>query len=169
MEAKVKPTQDIEILRENLEARELETTVKEDDKIIVEASEDKLVDVIDTTPGVENYVIDGRDFEGLKGRPVQEKMYARLRTDEDVAKAFLATVEGYDLVVLDGGLDWHLRLLKNYNPDIRQLSSGRDDLFEVEKSLLDEGPEEKIEYKLSEEEIEKIIRFIQPKSESQED
>lgn len=169
MEAKVKPTQDVKILRENLEARELETTVKEDDKLIVEASEDKLVNVIDTTPGIENYVIDGEEFEGLKGRPVQEKMYARLETDEDVAKAFLATVEGYDLVVLDGGLDWHLRLLKKYNPDIRQLSSGRDDLFDVEKSLLDKGPEEEIEYELSEEEIEKIIRFIQPKSESQED
>lgn len=169
MEAKVKPTQDVEILRENLEARELETTVKGDDKLIVEASEDKLVNVIDTTPGIENYFIDGQEFEGLNGRPVQEKMYARLRTDEDVAKAFLATVEGYDLVVLDGGLDWHLRLLKKYNPDIRQLSSGRDDLFDVDKSLLDEGPEEEIEYELSEEEIEKIIRFIQPKSERQED
>jgi|GEM_PF-557890 len=169
MEAKIKPTQDLEILEENLEARELETTVKEDNKIIIEASQDKVEKVVETTPGIDTYKVKEEKFEGLKGRPVQEKMYARLETDEDIAKAFLATVQGYDLIVLDGGLDWHLRLLKKYNPDIRQLSSGRDELFDVDKSLLDEGPEEKIEYELSEEEIEKIIRFIQPMSESQED
>lgn len=168
MEARVKPTQDVEILEENLEARELETAVK-NEEIIVEASEGKLEKVLDSTPGIEEYSVNGEEFEGLKGRPVQEKVYAKLKTDKDIAEAFIATVEGYNLVVLGGGVDWHLRMLKKYNPDIRQLSSGRDELFDIEKSLMDEGPEEKIEYDLSEEEIEKIIRFIQPKSKSQED
>ena len=168
MEAKVKPTQDVEILEENLEAREVETAVK-DDKIIVEASQEKLEKVLDVTPGIEQYSVNGKEYEGLKGRPVQEKMYARLETDKDIAEAFIATVEGYDLVILGGGIDWHLRLLKKFNPDIRQLSSGRDELFDVEKSLMDEGPEEKVEYELSDEEVEKIIRFIQPKPVEEED
>lgn len=168
MEATVQPTQDLKVLRENLEARELETTVK-NDQIIVEASKEKLVKVLDNTPGIEKYSINGEKFEGLKGRPVQEKTYAKLETDKDVAEAFIATVEGHDLIILEGGVDWHLKLLKKFNPDIRQLSSGRSDIFDVEKSLLDEGNEERIEYDLSEEEVEKIIRFIQPKSLEEED
>lgn len=164
MDVRVKPTQDIEELRQNLQSR-VENTHVEDGEIILETSDRKEVrKLLESTPGIESFQIDDETFEGLKGRPVQEKIYARLENDRDVAEAFVATVEGYDLVVLKGGLDWHLRLLKRFNPDIRQLSSGRSSIFDVEKSLFSEGPEETVEYELSEEEVEQILRFIQPKS-----
>ncbi len=166
MKVKIKPTQDPEQLRENLSTHlnQVQIVDGEIEAAVEDEESEKKIGLIDRTPGVESYTVDGETFEGLKGRPVQEKMYARLEDDEAVAEALLATIEGYDLIVLEGGLDWELKLLRRFNPDIKQLSTGRSDVFDVEKSLLDEGPEEKVEYDLSEEEVEMLLRFMQPKS-----
>lgn len=164
MKIKIRPTQDIEILKDNIDTHVDDTEIV-DGEIVAEVNdkEDKKIGLIDRTPGVETYTVDGESFEGVKGRPVQEKAYAELETDEDVAEALIATIQGYDLVVLEGGLDWELKLLRRFNPDIKQLSTGRSNVFEVEKTL-SEGPEESIEYDLSEEEVDRLIRFLQPKS-----
>ncbi|WP_414837438.1 hypothetical protein ACK3SF_04155 [Candidatus Nanosalina sp. VS9-1] len=162
MNIEIKPTQDTEQLSENLEERVQSSEVK-DGKVVIEIDEENR-GLMERTPGIEEYTVDGETFEGLKGRPVQEKAYARLEDKRDVAEALLATMEGYDLVVLDTALDWELKLLRRFNPDIKHLTSGRSEIFDVEKTLEDEDDREKIEYDISDEEVEVLNRFMQPKS-----
>lgn len=162
VEVEIRPTQDAHQLRENLEERVQETSI-EDGKIIVQIEEDDL-GLMERTPGIEEYTVDGETFEGLKGRPVQEKAYVKLENSEDTAEALMATMEGYDLIVLDTEREWELKLLRRFNPDIKHLTSGRSDIFNVEKTLESGTEREQVEYDLSEEEVEVLNRFMQPKS-----
>ena len=162
MKVEIRPTQDAEQLNENLEERVQETRT-EDGEIIIQIEEEDL-GLLERTPGIEQYTVDGETFEGLKGRPVQEKAYVKLEDSRDVAEALLATMEGYDLVVLDTGMQWELKLLRRFNPDIKHLTSGRSEVFDVEKTLESGTERERIEYDISEEEVEVLNRFMQPKS-----
>lgn len=162
VEVEIRPTQDAEQLSENLEERVQETKV-EDGKVVIQIEEDNL-GLLERTPGIEEYTVEGETFEGLKGRPVQEKAYVKLEDSRDTAEALLATIEGYDLIVLDTEMEWELKLLRRFNPDIKHLTSGRSEIFDVEKTLESGTDREKVEYDISDEEVEVLNRFMQPKS-----
>lgn len=155
MKIEIIPTKEIDRLAENLEKRvkELDTV---DGKIIVEIDDPEM---LSRTPGVESYSVNGEEKKGLGGEPVSEQAYARLESREDAVKAFLATVMGYDLRVLNTSREWDYRNLKRYNPDIKHLKfpDPRKEL-EIDKALFDAEKAEKVEINLKEVEVEKIYR-----------
>lgn len=133
MKVEVTPASDPEKLVENL--RERFEEVKMGEKIAVETEEPEKLGRI---PGIKSYKVRGEEREGLGGQPVDEKAYAKIKTKRDLAEAFLATVSGYDLVVVECSREWDLKLLKRYNPSIREVSEPSD-IFEIDKALNLEG------------------------------
>ncbi|EGQ43765.1 MAG: hypothetical protein J07AB43_06430 [Candidatus Nanosalina sp. J07AB43] len=159
MRAKVKPTQDPEQLSENLEKRVEEVKV-EDGTLSVEISEEKL-DVLERTPGVEYFTAGGQETEGLKGRPVQERAYARVESRRDLAEAVAATIQGYDLVVLNTERDWDLKALRKFNPDLKHLKQDEPiDILDIDSTLQKEDKSrEYVGPDLSNEEVDVIYSF----------
>ncbi|MFB6114938.1 MAG: hypothetical protein ABEK04_01495 [Candidatus Nanohalobium sp.] len=155
MEIKVKPTEKIQLLKQQIENRKGNAEIQ-DGEVVVEAES---TEFLEKMPGVEEYRAEGETVEGLKGRPVQEKAYIRIEDREDAVKALLATLDGYDLVVLNSERDWDVRRLKKYNPDIKQLKSDDPvDFLEIEKGIGSFEGLEEIEIEVSEEEIDFVYR-----------
>ena len=159
MQVKVKPTQDLKQLSENLQKRVKEVKI-EDEALRVEISEEKL-DLLERTPGVESFTADGQKIEGLKGRPVQERAYTCIESKRDLAEAVAATIQGYDLVVLNTERDWDLKALRKFNPDLKHLKQDEPvDMLDIDLTLQRE--DESREYvgpDLSDEEVEVVYRF----------
>ncbi len=155
MKVEVKASGDREKLAENLEER-VESVRREGDLITVETENPELLSKV---PGIESYSYEGKEHPGLKGHPVQEQAYARLETRKDAVTALLATVEGYDLRILDTSREWDLRQLKKYNPDIKHLKfSSPKDFLEIEKATFEAEGLAKIEVEVPEEKVETIYR-----------
>ncbi len=132
MKAEVKPVSKPETLKENLEKR-VETVETDNSSLVVELEKPEL---LERTPGVESFTVNGETREGLGGKPVDEEAYIRIDSREDAVKAFLATVKGYDLRVLNSGRDWDLRQLRRYNPDIKHLKFDEPkEVLGIEKSV----------------------------------
>jgi hypothetical protein len=160
MKIEVKPTQDPEKLRENLEKRVENAEVTEEGLEVT--LEDEKLEILDRTPGIDHYVREGEKIEGLKGRPVQEEATAELETREDLARAALATIEGYDLVILQPGDQWSLKLLRRLNPGVVELKQDEaPEFLDIEKTLRSEGLREEIGMDLDQEEVEKVVGFLQ--------
>lgn len=154
MKVEIKPTEDIHRLKENLEKRVQEAEI-EDGKLIVETEE---IETVEKTPGVEEYTVEGETHPGLKGRPVQEEAYAKIESREDAVRALLATVQGYNLIVLDTDREWDLRKLKNYNPDIKELKSDEPvEELSIERSVSDIEGTEKVDIEMPDEEESELI------------
>ena len=154
MKIEVQPTEDIHRLKENLE-KQVENTEIEEETLIVETDD---VETVEKTPGVEKFKVNGEEHPGLKGRPVQEEAYAKIEDMEDAVKALLATVEGYNLIVLNTERGWDLRQLKKFNPDIKELKSDEPvEELGVEKTISDIDGLEKVEVEMPEEEEKQII------------
>lgn len=155
MEIKVKPTEKIELLKEQLEHRKGNAEIREDE-VIVKAEDTSFLEKI---PGVEEYTADGETTEGLKGRPIQEQAYIRIESREDAVKALLATMDGYDLVVLNSGREWDLRKLKEYNPDIKHLKTDEPQEFlEIDQAVGEVEGLEKVGIEVSDEEVDLVYR-----------
>lgn len=151
MEIKVHPTKDPEQLKENLEKRVEEVTV-EDGELVVELEDPE---ILSRTPGVESYVIEGEEKEGLQGEPVSVPVYAKIESEEDAVKALLATIEGYDLRILNTGREWDLRQLRKYNPDIKHLKFDEPkDFLEIEKTISEVSGVKRIDIEMPEDEEE---------------
>lgn len=155
MRIKVKPTENLEKLKENLEKR-VESIEASDGELVVKGDRE----TIERTPGVEKFRIEGETYPGLKGSPVDENAYAELESREDAVKALLATIQGFNLVVLDTDREWDLRQLRKYNPDIKQLKSdGPVEELGIDRSLSGIGDTEEVEVEMpDEEEAETIYR-----------
>lgn len=164
MKVEITPTQDPEKLVENLEKRVKEIQ-KNGEKLVTETEEDP--EIFSRTPGIEKFETPEEEEEGLKGRPVQEPAYARLESKRDLARAVVATIDGYDLRILNTGNQWDLKILRRFNPDIKHLKQDEPvEMLDIEKTLDEEDSDlEKVEIDLSEEEVEMISRFAQPGSE----
>lgn len=156
MKVEITPTEKIEVLEDNLEKR-VETVRIDDDRLVAEVDDPE---VFERVPGIESYTVNDEVHEGLKGRPIQEQAYARINSKEDVAKALLATINGYNLLVLECSDEWDLQLLKRFNPDIKEVKS-RIEALEVEKGINVEELEE-IDIELEPGEVETIYRFMMP-------
>lgn len=154
MKVEITATEQVERLAENLEKRVDEIVSR--DPLVVEVEDPELLARV---PGVESYTADGETGEGLGGKPVKDQAYARIESREDAAKAFLATVMGYDLRVLDSSRDWDYRNLKMYNPDIKHLKfdEPREELA-IERALFDAPGLEKVEIELDEGDVEEVYR-----------
>lgn len=156
MKVEIKPTQDIQQLKDNLEKR-VEDAEVEDDKLVVETEK---VETVEKTPGIKEFEVEGEDesHPGLKGKPVQEEAYAKIESREDSVKALLATVQGYNLVVLNTDRQWDLKNLKKYNPDIKELKSDEPvEALGIEKTISDIEGLEKVGIDMPEEDEEELI------------
>lgn len=156
MKVEIKPTQDIQQLKENLE-KGVEESELEDDKLVVEIED---IETVEKTPGIKEFEIEGEDETqpGLKGRPVQEEAYTKIESREDAVRALLATVQGYNLVVLNTDRQWDLKNLKKYNPDIKELKSDKPvEALDIEKTISDIEGLEKVEIEMPEEDEEELI------------
>ena len=157
MEIKVKPTENIQALKKDLEKRKNSAKIQ-DGRIILEAEDTEFLEKV---PGVESYTVDGETREGLKGRPLQEEAYIRIENKEDAAKALLATMDGYNLVVLNTEREWDLRKLREYNSDIKHLKTDEPkEILNIEKAVGDIEGLEKVEIELDEEEVEMVYHAM---------
>ncbi|QKQ98093.1 hypothetical protein GKQ38_00955 [Candidatus Nanohaloarchaea archaeon] len=157
MKVEIKPTEKPEQLEDNLEKR-AEDAETSNGHVIAEVRNPA---IIERLPGVEKYWIDDEEHEGLKGRPVQEQAYARIHSKEDLVKAFLATVDGYDLRILDCGDEWDLRLLKRFNPDIKELEFDEPkEVLGINKALFQHEGLEEIEIEVDQEDIQMVYEFM---------
>jgi hypothetical protein len=154
MKAKITPTRDIEQLRENLEKRVENPEVNGD---IIEAEVEEK-EVLERVPGIESFEVEEETYKGLKGEPVDELAYTRLESREDAVRAFLATVQGWNLVVLETDRKWDLKQLRKYNPDIKKIKSDEPvEELGIEKSISDIEGTEKIEIEMPDEEERELI------------
>ena len=155
MEIKVKPTEKIQLLKQQLEKRKGNAEIQ-GEQIIVEAENTEFLEKI---PGIEEYTAEGETTEGLKGRPLQEQAYIRIEDKKDAVKAFLATMDGYRLVVLNSEREWDLRKLREYNPGIKQLKTDEPkEVLGIEKAVGDVEGLEEVEIEVSDEEVELVYR-----------
>lgn len=155
MKIKITPTQQPEKLRDNLE-KTAESIELEDGKIEAEIEKEETVA---KTPGVEKYAVKGEEKKGLKGRPVQEKAYAQLETKKDAVKALLATINGYNLVILNTGREWDLRQLRKYNPRIIELKNDEPkEELGINKALFESEKAEKVDIPMEEVDISAVYR-----------
>jgi len=154
----VKPTENIDILAENLEAR-TESVRKEKDRLIVETEK---TDILEKTPGIKEFKINEEAKKGIGGRPVDKQAYARLESREDAVKCLLATIKGYDIRVLDTEREWDLRQLRKFNPDIKHLKTERPQEFlGIKYSLFESENTEKVDIEMPEQEdLIKIYREL---------
>lgn len=154
MKVEITPTEKPEKLLKNIRPRVKNAELKKT-KIQAEIEDEEELEKI---PGIKEYVIDGEVSEGLGGKPVDEKAYIKLNSMEDVAKGFLATASGYDLIVVECNREWDLRLLRKYNPSIKEVSEPNE-VFEVSKSVNVEGFED-IGIEIEEEDVEMIYKQV---------
>jgi hypothetical protein len=132
MELIVTPSQDKTKLAENLE-KQVDKVKINGEKLVVETDEPA---IIERTPGVEKFKLEGEEEPGLKGRPVQEEVYAKIESKADAVKALIATTEGYDLRVLNSSREWDMRNLKKYNPNIKHLKfESPKDILGIDKTI----------------------------------
>lgn len=132
MRIEIRATCKPETLAGNLE-RDFEIVEIDGDSIVLEADE---IGRLRKTPGVETIKNDGEEIEGIGGKPVDKEAYAKLESKEDAVKALLATIEGYNLRILNTDRQWDYRHLKKYNPDIKHLKFDEPrDFLEIDRSL----------------------------------
>lgn len=155
MKAKITPTENIHQLKENLEKRVNEVEIKEE---IIEVEVDEK-EVLERVPGIKSFEVVGSEtHKGLKGKPVDELAYTRLESREDAVRAFLATVQGWNLTVLETDREWDLRQLRKYNPDIKKLKSEEPiEELGIQKSITEIEGKEKVEIEMPEKDKQELI------------
>ena len=121
MKYTIKPTQEPEKLKENIEKRLQTEATLENQQITIQLQpeqEHKLQKI----PGIQKYRKKQAEWQtGLQGKPIQKQAFAKLENQKDAVKALIATQEGYNLIILQTEKEWDLRQLKKYNPSIKQL------------------------------------------------
>lgn len=157
MKAKITPTENISQLKDNLE-KQAEKVERKQDTLEVEIDEPEKLERV---PGIKKIKLKGdteEERKGLKGKPVDELAYARLESWKDTVQAFLATVQGWNLVVLETDRKWDLRNLRKYNPDIKKLKSQEPvEELELNKSIADIEGMEKIDVETPDENKQRLI------------
>ncbi|AOV95218.1 hypothetical protein AQV86_04850 [Nanohaloarchaea archaeon SG9] len=155
MKIEIKPTEKIQLMKEQLEKRKGNAQIQ-GEKVVIEAEN---TEFLEKTPGIEEYTVEGETKEGLKGRPLQEQAYIRIEDREDAVKALLATMDGYDLVVLNSDRKWDLRKLREYNPGIKQLKTDEPKEFlDIEQAIGDIEGLKQVEIEVSDEELDLVYR-----------
>jgi hypothetical protein len=154
MKASITPTEKKEELLQNLKKR-LEKAENDGEQIKVEVEEREELERI---PGVDTYTVEGEEGEGLKGTPVHREAYIKIHSKEDLVEAFLATVSGYSLLVTECSREWELKLLKRFNPSIKEVSEPSE-VFQVDEAVNLEDYSQ-VEFDYSEEEKEMVYDKI---------
>ena len=155
MEAKITPTEKPEKLLENLRPRVKNAELQQGVKIKAEIESPEKLEKV---PGIKEYMVDGERFKGLKGSPIDQEAYAKINSREDVAKAFLATASGYNLVITGCSRDWDLKMLRKFNPSIKEVSEP-DEVFGIDQALNLEDFED-IGIEIEEDEIDIVYRQV---------
>ncbi len=154
MKAEITATEKPEKLLKNIRPR-VKNAEMQNTKIIAEIEKE---DELKKIPGIKEYVIDEHVSDGLGGSPVDEKAYIKLNSQKDVAKGFLATASGYDLLVVECNREWDLKMLRKYNPSIKEVSEP-DEVFKVSKSVNVDGFED-IGIEIDEEDVEMVYKQV---------
>lgn len=156
MKVVITPTNNTERLKENISTR-VESSRIENGKLIVETDK---TEFLEKTPGIDYFEIEGVETEGIGGEPVEKQAYAKLESREDAVKCLLATIEGFDLRILNTEREWDLRQLKKYNPDIKHLKFDKPkDFLEITESISEVEGIEKTDIEIpSEDEVDLIYR-----------
>lgn len=155
MRVEITPTEKPEVLKHNLRER-VDSVELNGGTVVVELEE---TEVLERIPGIESYTVNGEEHKGLKGSPVDEQAYARIESKRDAVKAFLATLMGYDLRILNTSREWDYRNLKRYNPDIKHLKFDQPrEFLEIDKALFEAEGLEKIEIEIRDGEVEMVYR-----------
>mgnify|MGYP007124899575 FL=1 len=161
MKAEINPSDDSEKLAEILEQRFKSASVQKD--TVLARLDDERKDLLERVPGIESFSAKGEATEGIGGRPVDRERtcLARIETDRELAEAVIATIQGYNLLVIETERDWDLRLLRRMNPGIIEIDAEAAEVLEPENSLNGEKgfPELGIDVK-QEERIESVLRFL---------
>ncbi|PSH01177.1 MAG: hypothetical protein BRC26_04175 [Nanohaloarchaea archaeon QH_8_44_6] len=154
MKAEIIPTEKIHQLKENLKKR-VERAEINGEKIEVEVEDEEKLRRI---PGIDTFRVAEEKFEGLKGRPVDQQAYTRLESREDAVRALLATIQGWDLVVLETDRKWDLKQLRKYNPNIKKLKAEkpREELG-IKKTVSNIEGLEKVEIEMPDEDEKETI------------
>lgn len=157
MKVRIKPTENLERLKANLEKR-VNSIEEENGELLVETDNPSKLEKV---PGIKSIEFEGEKRQGIKGRPVEEPVYARLESKEDAVKCLVATVKGYDLRILNSDREWDIRQLKRYNPDIKHLKLDQPvKELKIEKTVSDIEGLKKIDIEVpeKEDEIEEVYR-----------
>lgn len=156
MELEVVPTEKIEVLKDNLEKRVEKVEIRED-SLMIETEEPEKLSMV---PGVEKVKHGENEDKGIGGSPVDTPAYAKIEDREDAVRCLIATVEGYDIRVLQTERNWDLRQLRKYNPDIKHLKAEKPiGTLGIEYSLSDMEDTEKVDIEMPEKaRIEEIYR-----------
>lgn len=154
MEALITPTEKPEKLLENLRPRVKHAELLKN-KVRAEIENPEQLEKV---PGIKEFEINSEHSKGLGGSPIDQKAYAQIHTKEDVAKAFLATASGYNLVITDCSREWDLKLLRKFNPSIKEVSEPSE-IFEIDQALnLEEYKD--IGIKIDEDEVDIVYRQV---------
>ncbi|MFB6245134.1 MAG: hypothetical protein ABEJ03_02190 [Candidatus Nanohaloarchaea archaeon] len=150
MKAVVEPSEPDKLsqLEDNLRKR-VESMQRADGSLVVEVED---LSLLERTPGVAEFETpEGDTIPGIGGSPVDEQVYARLESREDAVRCLLATVGGYDLVVLETTREWDLRRLKRFNPRMKHLKRQKPaEELGVERALFEAEGLEKVEVEMPE-------------------
>ena len=163
IQTKIRPTQDTEKLKQNIETR-LQTKVKTKNGEIHLKIPKKQVKTLSRIPGIEKYQTQEQQEwkPGLKGKPIQKQAYAKIQDKKDLVKALIATQEGYNLVLLNTPTDlkWDIRFLKKYNPSIKEIKENQPiEKLRIEKTITPLPDKKLVEIEMpSDQEIEKIYQ-----------
>lgn len=155
MEAQITPTEKPEKLLTNIRPRVKNAELQQGGKIKAEIENPGQLEKV---PGIKEYAVDGERFKGLGGSPIDQKAYAKIHSKEDVAKAFLATASGYNLVITGCSRDWDLKMLRKFNPSIKEVSEP-DEVFGIDQALNLEDFED-IGIEIEEDEIDIVYRQV---------
>lgn len=154
MKAEIKPTEKKEVLARNLKPRVKQLEERENDIRV----EDSDLEFLEKVPGIKEYKLDGEKRKGLGGSPVDEKAYIKIESKRDVAEAFLATASGLDLVVVKNEREWDLKMLRKYNPSIKEVSE-TNEVLGIDKAVNMEGFED-AGIKLEDEDIDPVYQQV---------
>ena len=163
IQTKIKPTQDTEKLKQNIETRLKTQTKVEKEEMHLEIPK-KQIKTLSRIPGVEKYQTEEQENwePGLKGKPVQKQAYAKIKDKKDLVKALIATQEGYNLILLNTPTEfkWDIRFLKKYNPSIKEIKEDQPiEQLKIEKTITPLPGKKLVEIEMpSDQEIEKIYQ-----------
>lgn len=155
MEAQITPTEKPEKLLTNIRPRVKNAELQQGGKIKVEIESPEQLEKV---PGIKEYKVDGERLKGLGGSPIDQEAYAKIHSKEDVAKAFLATASGYNLVITGCSRDWDLKMLRKFNPSIKEVSEP-DEVFGIDQALNLEDFED-IGIEIEEDEVDIVYRQV---------
>jgi len=151
MQAKITPTKNKKDLKKYLKPRtdKIEET---ENGLKAELEEPGKLSCI---PGIEKYTVEGEEYPGIGGTPINgTKALVKIENRKDAARAFLTTLDGYTVYILNSNRFWDVQKLKEYNSEIVEIKDRETaEIFNFDKKV---NFGEEHDFEVSEKELLKI-------------